>query len=105
MSRFQLDSLDHVAVPVEDVAQAVAWYQRSFRCEVDYQDPTWALLRFANTRLALVLPEKHPPHIAFVNPKAEEFGELKTHRDGTRSTYIEDSSGNSVEVMAPYEEI
>ena len=96
----RLDSLHHVAIAVDDVAEAVRWYQDRFRCEVAYQDPTWALLQFSNMRLALVIPSQHPPHIAFEHPHAERFGPLKTHRDGTRSTYIADSAGNPVEIMA-----
>lgn len=96
----QLDSLDHVAIPVEDVALAVEWYRRTFRCEVKYQDATWALLAFANTSLALVIPSQHPAHIGFVSPDAEKFGALKTHRDGTRSCYVNDPAGNSVEILA-----
>jgi catechol 2,3-dioxygenase-like lactoylglutathione lyase family enzyme len=97
----QLDSLDHVAIPVTDIAAAVDWYTKTFRCAVKYQDPTWALLAFANTSLALVIPEQHPAHIAFVSPEAEKFGTLKTHRDGTRSCYVTDPTGNSVEILAP----
>jgi catechol 2,3-dioxygenase-like lactoylglutathione lyase family enzyme len=97
----ELDSLDHVAIPVEDVASAVEWYRRTFRCEVKYQDATWALLRFANTSLALVIPSQHPAHIGFVSADAEQFGALKTHRDGTRSCYVNDPAGNSVEILAP----
>ena len=96
----ELDSLDHVAIPVEDVASAVDWYRRTFRCEVKYQDATWALLTFANTSLALVIPSQHPAHIGFVSPDAEKFGALKTHRDGTRSCYVHDPAGNSVEILA-----
>ncbi len=98
----ELDSLDHVAIPVEDVASAVDWYRSTFRCEVKYQDSTWALLRFANTSLALVIPSQHPAHIGFVSPDAEKFGALKTHRDGTRSCYVNDPAGNSVEILAPF---
>ena len=96
-----LDALHHVAVSVRDIAKAVAWYRRHFRCEITYQDDTWAMLRFANAHLALVIPDQHPPHLGFVTPRAEEFGELKTHRDGTRSIYIADPSGNAVELLAP----
>lgn len=95
-----LDAIDHVAVPVMDIAQAVAWYRERFRCEVRYQDSTWALLAFANVRLALVVPEQHPPHIGFVSHEAERYGELKQHRDGTRSCYVLDPAGNSVEILA-----
>jgi catechol 2,3-dioxygenase-like lactoylglutathione lyase family enzyme len=96
-----LDRLDHVAIPVEDVASAVAWYTAAFHCRVKYQDATWALLGFGNVDLALVIPGQHPAHIGFVSPDAEKFGELKTHRDGTRSCYVRDPSGNSVEILAP----
>lgn len=94
------DSLHHVAIAVRDVAEAVAWYTQTFRCRVAYQDPSWAMLEFENVRVALVLPDQHPPHIAFSHPAAENFGPLKAHRDGTRSTYVSDPSGNSIELMA-----
>lgn len=95
-----LDRIDHVAVSVHDIARAIDWYTANFRCRVTYRDPTWAFLEFENLKLALVIPEQHPPHIAFVRPDAERSGPLKDHRDGTRSTYVEDPSGNSVEIMA-----
>ncbi|RLT13782.1 MAG: VOC family protein [Planctomycetota bacterium] len=96
-----LDSIHHVAIAVRDVAEAVNWYRKHFRCDISYQDATWALLLFSNTQLALVIPDQHPPHIGFIHPKAEEFGPLKGHRDGTRSCYVADPSGNPVEVLAP----
>jgi catechol 2,3-dioxygenase-like lactoylglutathione lyase family enzyme len=95
-----LDRIDHVAVSVRDIDEAVAWYTATFRCRVTYRDASWAFLEFDNLRLALVIPEQHPPHIALASPHAEDFGPLKTHRDGTRSTYVRDPSGNSVEILA-----
>ena len=95
-----LDRIDHVAISVRDIASAVAWYTSNFRCTVSYQDDTWALLAFDNLRLALVIPEQHPPHVAVVGPSAQEFGRVTTHRDGTRSTYVKDPAGNSIEIMA-----
>jgi len=95
-----LDAMHHVAISVRDIDEAVKWYAENFRCEISYQDATWALLTFSNVQLALVIPEQHPPHIAFSHPRAEQFGPLKPHRDGTRSTYIADPSGNPVEIMA-----
>ena len=100
-----LDSLHHVAISVQDVARAVDWYKDQFRVRVAYQDDTWALLEFANTRLALVIPGQHPPHIGVVHPDARSFGELKTHRDGTASIYISDSEGNSVEILEDNEHV
>ncbi|HQX50695.1 MAG TPA: VOC family protein [Planctomycetaceae bacterium] len=97
----QLDSLHHIAISVDNIATAVDWYRSTFQCEIAYQDDTWAFLKFANLHLALVLPNQHPPHIAFVTPRAAQFGELKAHRDGTRSIYISDPAGNAVELMDP----
>jgi len=96
----QLDALHHVAIAVEDIAASVEWYRSHFKCSVKHEDATWALLGFANSDLALVIPEEHPPHVAFSSSQAASFGELKIHRDGTRSTYVSDCSGNAVEVMA-----
>ena len=95
-----LDRIAHAAVSVRDIAQAVSWYTSTFRCTVTYQDATWAMLRFDNLELALVIPEQHPPHIAITSHDAARYGELRTHRDGTRSTYVKDPDGNSVEIMA-----
>jgi catechol 2,3-dioxygenase-like lactoylglutathione lyase family enzyme len=95
-----LDSIHHIAIPVEDIASALDWYTRTFRCEVKYRDETWAFLKFGNVQLALVIPSQHPAHVAFVSQDAERFGTLKLHRDGTRSVYVRDPAGNSVEIMA-----
>jgi catechol 2,3-dioxygenase-like lactoylglutathione lyase family enzyme len=95
----ELDAVHHVAVSVKNVGQAVDWYTERFRCHVVYQDETWAMLRFANMHLALVIPSQHPPHIGITNPRAERFGALKTHRDGSRSVYVPDPSGNAVEIL------
>lgn len=97
----ELDSIDHVAISVASVAEGVAWYAEKFRCRVIYQDETWAFLQFGNIRLALVVASQHPPHVAFERADAESFGPLKGHRDGTRSVYIKDPSGNAVEILAP----
>jgi catechol 2,3-dioxygenase-like lactoylglutathione lyase family enzyme len=96
----QLDSIDHIAIPVQNVASAVDWYTRTFNCKVTYQDDTWAFMKFGNVKLALVIPEQHPAHVAFVSPEAEKFGALKLHRDGTRSCYVKDPAGNSIEILA-----
>lgn len=98
--RTKLDEIDHVAVAVKNIRQAVDWYTSTFNCQVSYQDETWAFIEFANIKLALVVPSQHPPHIALLSSQAESFGRLKLHRDGTRSVYIADPSGNAVEIQA-----
>ncbi|HNP60083.1 MAG TPA: VOC family protein [Nitrospirales bacterium] len=95
----KLDTIHHVAIPVPNVAKAVEWYTSRFNCCVDYIDESWALLAFANTKLALVLPRYHPSHFALSRPDANKFGDLITHRDGLNSVYITDPFGNSIEVM------
>ncbi len=104
--RPKLDRIHHVAIPVPDIPKAVEWYTSRFQCRVDYVDKTWALLAFANTKLALILPHEHPPHFALSRPDANKFGELVTHRDGLHSVYISDAFGNSVEILeTPQDEV
>jgi catechol 2,3-dioxygenase-like lactoylglutathione lyase family enzyme len=100
-----LDNIDHIAIPVlaGEVDATVDFYLKNFGCSVIYRDHSWAFLRFGNIKLAFVVPDEHPPHLAFISAKAEQFGELKTHRDGTRSVYISDPSDNTIEIMAPTE--
>jgi len=43
---------------------------------------------------------EHPPHIALTHPRAGLFGQLTKHRDGTRSAYVQDTTGNAVESLA-----
>ena len=62
--KITLDTMDHVAVSVANVAETVNWYKQHFQCQVAYQDDTWALVEFANIRLAFVLPSQHPDHFA-----------------------------------------
>jgi hypothetical protein len=96
----RLDSIDHIALVVDDVKEAVAWHAERFACRVEYQDDTWALLVFENICLAFVTRGQHEAHIGFKRSDAEKFGELKTHRDGTRYVYLDSPSGNIVEVLA-----
>lgn len=97
-----LETIHHIAIPVTDIAVAVAFYTARFCVAVDYQDDSWALLRFANTKLALVIPDQHPPHVAVERADLEADADARpivTHRDGTRSLYIEDPWGNVIELL------
>ena len=98
-----LDAVDHVALTGGNLAEALAWYTGRLRCSVVYQDDSWALLEFANLRLALMAERRHPPHVGLVRADAEAFGTLQAHRDGARSVYLTDPAGNSVEILAPLE--
>jgi catechol 2,3-dioxygenase-like lactoylglutathione lyase family enzyme len=83
-----MTQIHHIALHVNDVAAAVSWYRGAFDCRIAYQDQTWAMLDFENVSLALVTRGQHPPHIAVADARAERFGRLSAHRDGTRSVYI-----------------
>lgn len=91
--------LHHIAIVVSDIAQAVAWYRDNLAAEVIYEDESWGMLRFDNIDLALVLPGKHPPHLAVERSDAAAYGPLTRHRDGSESVYVEDPFGNVIEVM------
>ena len=91
-----MKSIDHIALQVDDIRESVAWYVVKYGCKVLYRDDTWALLQFKNIKLALVIEDEHPYHIAF---EVDEVVEGKKHRDGSVSKYIEDPSGNKVELI------
>ena len=93
------DHIHHIAIQVQDVEKSVAWYTSNFTCEVAYHDASWALLRFDNISLALVLPNQHPPHFAVTREDVTSFGTPVPHRDGTSSVYIQDPSGNHIEML------
>lgn len=96
-----MEGVHHIALTVTNIGEAVDWYMAKFDAELAYQDDTWALLKFANIGLALVLPQQHPAHIAVVRDNAVQYGPLTSHRDGTGSAYVEDPWGNTIEIMRP----
>ena len=98
---------DHVAIPSKDIPATVKWYADRFSAEVLYQDATWAFLRIGGTKIALVSPEQHPPHVAMSVTEQELEAasassgiKIDKHRDGTRGIYIQDPSGNAVELIS-----
>ena len=95
----KLDTIHHTAIQVKNIAHAVTWYKDSYKCEIEYQDDSWAMLRFSNISLALVLPDQHPYHFAITQDDLSAFGSALQHRDGTSSVYIKDADGNNVEML------
>ena len=90
--------IDHVAIQVDDIKESVSYYMREFDAKTIYEDNTWAMLQFDNIKLALVVEDEHPYHIAF---EVEDMGPLQSvlHRDGSISRYIDDPSGNKIELI------
>lgn len=94
-----LDRIDHIAIQVNDIGLAIDWYIQHFKCSVEYRDDSWAYIKFGNINLALVLANQHPGHLAFNVADAAKYGALKTHRDGTKSVYVHDPAGNTIEFV------
>ena len=99
-------SIDHVAIPSQDIARSVEWYTSKFGATILYQDASWAFLKLGGTKLAIVKPEQHPPHIAFsvtatdLQVAADAAGiPVAPHRDGTKGIYLKDPFGNAVELI------
>jgi len=98
---------DHVAQMVPDIAAAVDWYKKTLpNARVLYQDATWALMEAGGVKLAFVVKDQHPGHLAWrvdeaeLNRLAAAHGkEIKPHRDGTRSFYLESPGGQSIEII------
>ena len=99
---------DHVAQQVPDIAQAVEWQLRTVPgSRVLHQDATWALVESGGAKLAFVLPDQHPSHLAFRvdGPELERLAaandlEIATHRDATRSIYLEGPGSLATEIIA-----
>lgn len=94
-----LDTVDHMAIQVTNIKEAINWYSKHFKCIVEYQDDSWAYIKFANIHLALVVASQHPNHLAFIVDNAAQYGVLQTHRDGTKSVYVDDPAGNTIEFV------
>ena len=90
-----MEKIDHIAIVVTNINHAVNWYTKNRDCKVNYQDESWAELQFENIKLALVLPQDHPPHIAFEDDSIEGT----KHRDGSESVYIDSPDRNTFELI------
>jgi catechol 2,3-dioxygenase-like lactoylglutathione lyase family enzyme len=99
---------DHVAQQVPDIAEALAWWQRAVPgATVLYADDSWAMLEAGGAKLAFVIADQHPDHVAFAVEGAElerlaaaHAAAIASHRDGSRSFYLDAPGGHRVEVIA-----
>ncbi len=99
---------DHVAQPVPDIAAALAWWQRTVPgARVLYADDSWGLLEAGGAKLAFVIADQHPQHLAFsvstdeLERLASEHGvQIHAHRDASRSFYLDAPGETYVEVIA-----
>lgn len=88
--------------------EALEWWKRAVPgTRVLYEDETWGLIEAAGAKLAFVMADQHPNHLAWrvSEPELERLATehgvaIAPHRDGTRSFYLEAPGGQSVEVIA-----
>ena len=99
---------DHIAQQVPDIAEAIAWWRSTVPgVEVLHEDATWGLIEAAGVKLAFVLADQHPGHLAWRVDGAElerlaaaGGHEIRPHRDGTRSFYAQGPDGQAIEFIA-----
>jgi catechol 2,3-dioxygenase-like lactoylglutathione lyase family enzyme len=100
-------TFDHIAQVVPDIAAAVSFYTELVPgSTVLYQDATWAFVEAGGVKLAFVVRDEHPGHLAWrvsraeLVRQAEKYGkETKLHRDGTESFYIDGPCGQHIEII------
>lgn len=96
-----MNSVDHIAIVVDNPKEAVKYYCQKYGALVLYSDDTWGMIQFENIKLAFVIEGQHPPHIAFEDKKLKNG---KLHRDGSRSIYEKDPWNNFIEIIKYKEE-
>ena len=94
-----MDAIHHIALPTRDVSVAVAWYLERFDCLVEYQDESWRCCASRTYPWRWCFLGSTRPISASPMPTPPDSGPLRTHRDGSRSTYIADPGGNAVEIL------
>ncbi|HUR83787.1 MAG TPA: hypothetical protein VMY78_00450 [Solirubrobacteraceae bacterium] len=99
---------DHAAQQVSDIGEALDWWQRMVPgASVLYADDSWALLEAGGARLAFVMADQHPDHLAFKVSRDElarlaaaHEASIAVHRDGSSSFYVDAPGGGGLEVIA-----
>ena len=95
-----LNQIDHIAIQVEDINKSLKWYAEKFHFEKIYSDDTWAMIKFSNIKLALVVKSQHPNHFAVLNDEiVKDDVDVVKHRDKSISKYIKDIDGNFIELI------
>ena len=96
-------TVDHIAILVDDLKVAEAWYISNLKAQVSFRDKKYVRIQLNNTNIALI-DKKHYPH-AHVGLLVEDIkmlpkeGTRVEHRDGTIGVYVEDPFGNYLEYI------
>lgn len=99
---------DHVALRVPDIHAAIVWWRQTVPgCSVLHEDDTWGLLDAGGSRIAFVTADQHPDHLAYTVSAAqlerlagEHGAQIVTHRDASRSFYLDAPGEHRVELIA-----
>tara|TARA_B100001123_G_C15247917_1_gene1001648 strand:+ start:1238 stop:1588 length:351 start_codon:yes stop_codon:yes gene_type:complete len=96
--------IDHIAVLVDDLNVAEAFYTQNLDGKVSFRDKFYIRMQLNNTNLALI-DKNHYDHAHFaviVSQKEDlplEKGTVVEHRDGTIGVYVKDPFGNYLEYI------
>ena len=96
--------VDHIAILVDDLELAEAWYTEKLEGEVTFRDGKYIRVCIENTNIALIDKQHYPhAHFAILVDNEEDLpldeGYTVTHRDGTKGTYVKDPFGNYLEYI------
>lgn len=114
MMAMKLKRIGHVAICVQDIEKAAAFYQ-GMGMDLVWKDADWAYLKAGEDGLALLSPsyEQAGPHFGFMFDDRAEIDaayerlkaegvhvtQIHDHRDGTASFYGRDLDGNWFEYL------
>jgi catechol 2,3-dioxygenase-like lactoylglutathione lyase family enzyme len=96
-----MKTIDHIALLVDDLDIAQAWYEEKLEAICEYSDSFYRRMRFNNTTVALISKHRYSyNHIGILTECKEDLpqdGERVEHRDGTIGVYTFDPDGNCIE--------
>jgi len=105
-----MNTVDHIAILVEDLEKSQAWYEKSCGATLIFEDHKYKRMAMGNTTIALI-DKKHYEyaHFAIIVENYADLpsdkGEVVHHRDGTTGCYVKDPDGNVVEFIYYSEEM
>ena len=96
-----MKTIDHVALLVDDLDVAQAWYEKNLEAVCEFSTDSNRRMRFNNSTLALISKPRYPyAHVGILTECKEDLpqdGERVEHRDGTIGVYQFDPDGNCIE--------
>ena len=96
-------TVDHIAILVDDLDLAEEWYTSQLNAAVSFKDSKYIRIKVQNTNIALI-DKKHYPY-AHIGILVDDINNLPAdglrveHRDGTIGVYVEDPFGNYLEYI------